>query len=126
MENQENLKPLCLECGDKIRGRSDKKFCNDACRSAYHNRKSKDVSNPQKTINKLLNKNRKILKDCFEQSEHKTVPMIKLENKGFVFNFYTHLEDSNKGVLYRYCYDFGYYPGSNGDVHIAKYPGTHL
>jgi hypothetical protein len=126
MDNSNYDKPVCLECGDKIKGRSDKKFCNDACRSAHHNKKNKVASNPQKTINNLLSKNRRILKDCFEQSEHNTVPIIKLENKGFVFNFYTHLIDSNKGQSYRYCYDFGYSPGSNGEVHIAKYPGTYL
>ncbi|MFZ9631862.1 MAG: hypothetical protein ACO3AQ_07485, partial [Bacteroidia bacterium] len=77
-------------------------------------------------INNLLSKNRRILKDCFEQAEHNTVPIIKIENKAFVYNFYTHLIDSNKGQSYRYCYDFGYSPGSNGEAHIAKYPGTYL
>jgi len=67
MDNSNYDKPVCLECGDKIKGRSDKKFCNDACRSAHHNKKNKVVSNPQKTINNLLSKNRRILKDCFEQ-----------------------------------------------------------
>ena len=126
MEKMITEKPICLECGDKIKGRSDKKFCNDACRSAHHNKKNKIASTPQKTINNLLSKNRRILKDCFEQSEDKTVPKMKLENKGFVFNFYTHLVDTNKGISYKYCYDFGYYPGSDGYIHIAKYPGTYL
>ena len=113
MEKMITEKPICLECGDKIKGRSDKKFCNDACRSAHHNKKNKVASTPQKTINNLLSKNRRISK-------------MKLENKGFVFNFYTHLVDTNKGISYKYCYDFGYYPGSDGYIHIAKYPGTYL
>ena len=72
-------------------------------------------------------KNRKILKEAYETSgASETIPLRRLENKGFVFNFYTHLIDSNKGQSYRYCYDFGYYPGTNGEVHIAKYPGTYL
>ena len=126
MENQNVDKPVCCECGDKIKGRSDKKFCNDACRSAHHNKKNKVVCSPQKKINSVLSKNRRILKDCFEQSEDKRVPKLKLENQGFVFNFYTHQINSNKGVSYRYCYDFGYYPGVNGEIHIAQYPGTYL
>ena len=31
----------CLECGEKIIGRSDKKFCNDACRNSYNNKQNK-------------------------------------------------------------------------------------
>ena len=84
MENQNVDKPVCCECGDKIKGRSDKKFCNDACRSAHHNKKNKVVCSPQKKINSVLSKNRRILKDCFEQSEDKRVPKLKLENQGFM------------------------------------------
>ena len=32
---------LCLECGDKLFGRIDKKFCSDACRNAYNNKINK-------------------------------------------------------------------------------------
>lgn len=32
----------CLECGEKIVGRADKKFCNDYCRNAYNNNLHKD------------------------------------------------------------------------------------
>ncbi len=28
----------CTECGQRLAGRSDKKFCNDQCRTAWHNK----------------------------------------------------------------------------------------
>ena len=28
----------CLTCGTELRGRTDKKFCDDYCRSAYNNK----------------------------------------------------------------------------------------
>ncbi len=30
---------FCKECGKILHGRSDKRFCNDDCRSSYHNKK---------------------------------------------------------------------------------------
>ena len=35
----------CLECGEPILGRSDKKFCSDLCRNAYNNKANSDSNN---------------------------------------------------------------------------------
>lgn len=35
----------CLECGEKIIGRADKKFCSDQCRISYNNRVRGDDNN---------------------------------------------------------------------------------
>ena len=32
----------CLDCGEIIEGRTDKKFCNLYCKSSYHYKKNKD------------------------------------------------------------------------------------
>ena len=53
----------CLECGEKIIGRSDKKFCNDACRNSYNNKQNKDSSNLMRNINNKLRKNFRILSE---------------------------------------------------------------
>jgi len=42
MENQQRN---CPECGEKIIGRADKKFCSDQCRNSYNNRLNSDASN---------------------------------------------------------------------------------
>ena len=33
---------LCLECGDHLKGRIDKKFCSDYCRNSFNNKVNKD------------------------------------------------------------------------------------
>ncbi|MEY3096871.1 MAG: hypothetical protein RL647_461 [Bacteroidota bacterium] len=127
MENQFNVSNTCKECGDKLKGRADKVFCNDACRSAFNNRRNREQLDPLKSINRVLVKNRRILKEVYELSGgQSTIPMRRLENKGFLFNFFTHTEEPNKGNCYRYCYDFGYAEAKNGELMITKYSGTYL
>ncbi|HRZ33187.1 MAG TPA: DUF2116 family Zn-ribbon domain-containing protein, partial [Flavobacterium sp.] len=41
----------CLECGEKIIGREDKKFCSDGCRNSYNNKINKDSTNLMRNIN---------------------------------------------------------------------------
>ena len=38
------MNSTCPECGDKLKGRADKKFCSDACRNAYNNKLNSDAN----------------------------------------------------------------------------------
>jgi hypothetical protein len=49
-------KRVCLECGTKLMGRVDKKFCHDGCRNAYNNNINKDSKNLIRNINNRLRK----------------------------------------------------------------------
>ena len=53
----------CLECGSKILGRIDKKFCNDSCRNTYNNKLNKDRRNLVRNTNNRLRKNYRILEE---------------------------------------------------------------
>ena len=53
----------CLECGEKITGRIDKKFCSDYCRNTYNNSVAKESKNLVRNINNRLKKNYKILSE---------------------------------------------------------------
>ena len=55
------MNKLCPECGDKIIGRADKKFCCDACRNSHNNALNKDSKNLVRNINNRLRKNYRIL-----------------------------------------------------------------
>ena len=55
------MERACLECGAKIVGRIDKKFCSDACRNAYNNRINKDSKNLIRNTNNRLRRNYRIL-----------------------------------------------------------------
>lgn len=99
---------VCLECGEKIIGRSDKKFCNDSCRNAYNNKNNKDTSNLMRNINNKLRKNFRILSEQnFTEGKAKTTRQ-NLSIKGFDFTYFTHFKVYKNGAEYRFLYDIGY------------------
>jgi hypothetical protein len=97
----------CLECGEKIIGRSDKKFCNDACRNAYNNKQNKDSSNLMRNINNKLRKNYRILTEVNTDGKTK-VAKSKLDGLGFDFDYITNLKVYKNGSEYKFIYDYGY------------------
>ena len=100
-------KKECLECGEKIIGRSDKKFCNDYCRNAYNNKLNVGDKNLVRNTNNALKKNYKIL--CELNSTGKTkIARSTLENKRFDFNLFTSIYTTKTGNQYFYCYNQGY------------------
>lgn len=97
----------CLECGEKIIGRSDKKFCNDACRNAYNNKQNKDSTNLMRNINNKLRKNYRILVEVNTDGKTK-IAKSKLESLGFDFDYFTNLKVYKNGSEYKFIYDYGY------------------
>ena len=97
----------CLECGDSIVGRVDKKFCGDHCRSAYNNRLNSDQSNLVRGVNRILRRNRRIL-ESFNPREKTTVKKEELLFEGFRFRYFTNEHVTRSGKVYRFCYDHGY------------------
>lgn len=97
----------CLECGEKIIGRSDKKFCNDACRNAYNNKQNKDSTNLMRNVNNKLRKNYRILIEINTDGKTK-ITRSKLESLGFDFDYFTNLKVYKNGSEYKFIYDYGY------------------
>lgn len=109
----ETEKKLCLSCGKALKGRVDKKFCDDYCRSNFNNlQKAKDkTSEYVKNINNSLIKNRKILESVLpEKEEMAKTTHDKLVQKGFLFKYHTHTYKNKKEQTYFFCYDYGYLP----------------
>lgn len=102
-----SLMKTCLECGEVIKGRSDKKFCSDACRNAFNNKQNKDFNNLMRNINHQLRKNYRILSGL-NSSGKTTVPRSTLHHHGFDFNYLTQLVVYKNGSEYRFIYDQGY------------------
>lgn len=97
----------CLECGEKIIGREDKKFCDDSCRNTYNNRINKDSNNLMRTINNKLRKNYRILNKL--NSENKTrISKRTLIQQGFDFNLLTSIYTTKSGNQYFFIYNQGY------------------
>lgn len=97
----------CLECGDKIVGREDKKFCSDGCRNAYNNKINKDSTNFMRNVNNKLRKNYRILSELNTDGKSKTTKS-KLLSKGFDFEFFTNILETKTGNTYFFVYDQGY------------------
>lgn len=99
----------CCTCNKIIRGRSDKKFCNEYCRNVYNNKAKSADSPTTKHINKILNKNRVVLKlNISKQQAVRKIKKETLREQGFVFKYHTHLFNRNNGNPYFFIYDFGY------------------
>jgi hypothetical protein len=113
----------CATCGSQLKGRSDKKFCDDYCRSNFNNQlKAGFIQDPLiKTINKALQKNRKILESLMGESQDTIqVSKEKMLFLGFHFGFITHLQNRNGETTYC-CYDYGYIKVNGGEYLLSRF-----
>jgi len=114
---------VCLACGKPLKGRIDKKFCDDYCRNSYNNQqKAKgSYSSYVRNINNALLKNRKILENILPDGEETAkANKEKLQRLGFQFKYFTHTFTNKKGNVYYYCYEYGYLPLENDWYLIVK------
>ena len=79
----------CKTCGAILIGRTDKKFCDDQCRSSFNSREKRKHEQLILEINKTLRKNRKILKQ-FNPEGKTTIRKEYLIKSGFDFRYHTH------------------------------------
>lgn len=101
----------CLSCGKPIKGRIDKKFCDDYCRTQYNNQLKAEDTAVIKKINAVLRSNRRILERLIPAGEELTkCPKQKLVDAGFNFHYFTHQYSNKKGNVYCFCYEYGYLP----------------
>ncbi|MCX7745138.1 MAG: hypothetical protein N2167_11295 [Flavobacteriales bacterium] len=109
----------CLDCGEVLFGRADKKFCSDACRNNYNNRLNSDINNLVRNINNALRKNRRIIEQLAPAGKAK-VHRDKLTAAGFNFNYHTHTYTTKNGNTYVFCYEYGYLLLEDGYVALVK------
>lgn len=109
----------CVECGTKIKGRADKKFCSDYCRNTRNNSLNKDHKNLVRNINNSLRKNYRILEKLNTEDKTKTTK-DRLVRLGFSFEYFTSIYTTKSGSTYFYLYDQGYLPLDNGFYLLVK------
>lgn len=107
MDSQNNQ--VCTECGIAFKGRADKKFCSDQCRTSYNNKQKSIEHRYIRDVNLILKKNRRILLH-FNPEGKSRVTRDKLKSKGFDFNYFTSTYTTKEGAQYFYCYEQGYLP----------------
>ncbi len=98
---------VCLECGNKIIGRADKKFCSDQCRVSYNNKLNRDETAYMNNVTNILRKNRRILLEL-NPSGKARVNRDKMNEKGFDFTYFTSQYKTKEGAVYNFCYEHGY------------------
>jgi len=104
-----------------VKGRSDKKFCNDFCRNAFNNKLNCDQNNYMRNVNNILRRNRRILKKLFPASEEMVrITKQKLNSKGFLPEYFTHTTTTKRGKMYYCCYDYAYQPLKSGSCVVIK------
>lgn len=111
----------CLSCNKTIKGRSDKKFCDDYCRNNYNNSLKGENNNTIRNINNALRKNRRILEGILPTGETMAkANRDKLLQQGFLFKYFTHQYTNQKGNIYHFCYEYGYLALENNWFLVVK------
>lgn len=104
MENK-----CCMQCGSPIKGRRDKKFCDDHCRNNYYNWLHMNRTNMMRQIHQVLRKNRRILQNALEtRATTNGIPLAPLLEEGFLPGYHTKIQHDEKGKTYFYCYEYGF------------------
>ncbi|WP_099367337.1 hypothetical protein [Sphingobacterium sp. 1.A.4] len=110
----------CSECHRIIKGRSDKKFCDDNCRNVFNNRKNSNDEDVLRKINRKLKRNRRILETFLGEEKMVKVNKVKLLSEGFSIDYHTHILNTNKGQTYYFSYEYGFLEIENGMMLIVK------
>jgi len=113
----------CTYCQKIIRGRTDKKFCDDYCRNGFNNQLKSTTNNLVRNTNHALGKNRRLLEGIIPEGEEMIkVKKEKLLLSGYQFKYTTHFHINKKGSIYYYCYDYGYLMLDNEWCIVVKSP----
>ena len=113
------MERFCLDCNALLNGRADKKFCDDQCRTNYNNRIRIEDNIYLNEVNKILRKNRDILRNKNPEGKIK-LKRDQLLRKGFDFNYHTHTYSTQKGQVYFFCYEQGYLPLENDEILLVR------
>jgi hypothetical protein len=100
--------------------RSNQKFANLANKIAYNNEKAQQRRNQNLGINKVLNKNAKILERILGAAKEANKSKDYLEGAEFVFGNYTHMKTFNNRSYY--CvFNYGFHTSDRINFHIIKF-----
>lgn len=95
----------CEYCGDVFTGRVDKRFCDSACRNAYHNDRNAGKFVAFRPVISRLKTNYRLLQ--LMEQESGRVKVQDLSRLGFSFDTVTHLSEQPEGLT-KCCFDLAY------------------
>jgi len=104
MENK-----CCLQCGSPVKGRRDKKFCDDHCRNNYNNQLHLNTTMMMRQVHQILRKNRRILEEAaIYHREGERIPLEPLLEEGFLPGYHTKVSHDAEGKPQYFCYEIGF------------------
>lgn len=116
----ENFKK-CKNCGKRIRGRTDKIYCDRKCKDRAYFLINEKIVKSTESIDKILHRNYKILSDEMEGGpSKKKIPILKLSLKKFNFNYITNFRTNTAGKVYHYVYDLAWMTFSDNEILIVR------
>jgi hypothetical protein len=108
----------CPTCNNPIVGRADKKYCSDQCRYLANNKNKFQAERPILDINRVLRKNRSILKALCPVGKA-TVRRDILDAMGYDVRVFSSLFLTSKKQIYYVCYDFAFTPILDNNIEKA-------
>lgn len=108
----------CLNCGKKLTGRRDKKYCDNQCKAEYHNQNKTYGELYISSAQSITRHNRRILKTLCPEGKA-TVRKEVLDNMDYDFKHFSGLYKSPKGLLYYLVYDYAFAPIFEKEVEKA-------
>ena len=108
----------CPICNNPIVGRADKKYCSDQCRYLANNKNKFQAERPILDINKVLRKNRSILKVLCPVGKA-TVRRDVLDAMGYDVRVFSSLFLTSRKQIYYVCYDFAFTPILDNSIEKA-------
>lgn len=113
------MKRQCHCCMEPLRGRSDKKYCNDACRSHHFHQLHAEERRSMREINRILRRNHRILNEL-SRAASDTGRRESLLRLGFYFDYFTHCKEIEGGMRAYFCYDLGYVVEKGGYYRLIR------
>ena len=102
--------------------RRNQRFANPVTKRAWHNQRAIALADEKRSVNKILEKNRKILSAMLGNQDSAEALLLDLERQGFHFNYLTHTERHEEKV-WRYIYGIRYFTDGKNKIIIQK---THV
>ena len=99
------MERFCRECGAPISGRSDKKFCCDDCRTAWHNRRYYQRQRAMSVVNRILMRNHDIL-DLIHSAGVRSIRLTDMRLNGFDRRYFTSVEKGLMGPPRYHLYEY--------------------
>lgn len=110
---------FCVQCEQELRGRIDKRFCSDSCRTQYHNEANRTRNQRYNRVHRGLKKNYTILK-TFAKTGKSKLQLRELILLGFETTKVTGVKFAKSGKITFELYDLNYRISDKNQLEFVK------